>query len=193
MNARRARRYLPGSTPGRPLPLYSPSARTTARSPCPVPCRSGARQARAPARSSHTRADRAHNARCFRCRCASRIRALPRDPLRPRYCPCPLRNAKAAAGIPCVRTSRPRSCCRRPAMAACPRAAPACRRPRRCPLGQKSCGPRTRKSRHRAPARRHACATPTAHRPPVPSRRRDAPYRRSRRPAPLCRAHSIPA
>ena len=46
-----------------------------------------------------------------------------------------------------------RSCCRRPARAACPPAPRACRRPRRCRSGRRSCGRRRRRSRRRAPAR----------------------------------------
>ena len=66
-----------------------------------------------------------------------------------------------------ARASPSRSCRRRPARAASPRAAPRVRTARRCRWARTPCGRRRRRSRSRAPARPPAGAAPTARRPPA--------------------------
>ena len=82
---------------------------------------------------------------------------------------CPPRSAAGRrANVVFSKRHRLRSCRRRPATAASPRAARARaaeHADRRS--GRRACGPRTRRSRSRAPARRPACAAPPARRRPA--------------------------
>ena len=106
---------------------------------------------------------------------------------------CRVCRPRSAAGSPrrsCPKRHRLRSSSRRSGTAASPRAARRGPRARRRPTGRTACGPRTRRNRSRARARRRAGAAPPARRRRAAARRARGTARDLARSGSRCRARS---